>query len=307
MALASWDVVVCVIFYSMSSSILLILNKAAVQRIAAPSSILFCQLAATTIFVELLARSGLAEVDAWCWDKVKPYIIVALTFILSLFCNIRILEHTNVDTFITARSFTPIIVAISDVLFLQRELPSMRSALALFGICLGVTGYFHLDNSLNQPAFAWILGYLSVFTFDQIFIKWICDTIPMTSWGRVLYTNALAAVPALAWALYFEGSVILGVVWDSTAVSVLLLSCACGISLSFFGYRLRSLVSATSFTVVGVTCKLLSIVINTVVWDRHSSKSGLLFLIFAVLSSTFFEQSPKREAQSEKQKVASCA
>lgn len=36
--------------------------------------------------------------------------------------------------------------------------------------------------------------------------------------------------------------------------------------------------SATAFTVLGNACKILSVLINVVIWDKHASPSGLLFL-----------------------------
>ena len=117
----------------------------------------------------------------------------------------------------------------------------------------------------------------------QVYIKYVCDTVAMTSWGRVYYTNLLSCLPVLALAFAFqEIDTITGkdqsFTWDSTAIGILLLSCAIGIAMSYSAFLLRALVSATSFTVVGIMCKIATVIINCTIWDKHASFMGLTAL-----------------------------
>ena len=87
-------------------------------------------------------------------------------------------------------------------------------------------------------------------TFDQLYIKFICDNVPMSAWGRVKYSNTLAVVPAIVLgAVFREYGALKGYVLSSHAFAVLLLSCACGIALSYSAFHLRAQISATAFTV----------------------------------------------------------
>ena len=87
-------------------------------------------------------------------------------------------------------------------------------------------------------------------TFDQCYIKHVCDTVPMTSWGRVSYSNTLAIVPAiLLGAIFREYGALRGYVMSRHAFVVVLLSCICGVAMSFSAFYLRAQISATAFTV----------------------------------------------------------
>lgn len=59
--------------------------------------------------------------------------------------------------------------------------------------------------------------------------------------------------------------------WAFTIVTV---SCLFGLGISFFGFSTRRMVSATAFTVLGCTNKLLTLLVNTLVWSHHASWMG---------------------------------
>ena len=52
--------------------------------------------------------------------------------------------------------------------------------------------------------------------------------------------------------------------------------------------------SAASFTVVGNTCKILTIVINVSLWDKHASSFGIICLLFCLGAAYFYKQAPMR-------------
>merc|ERR1739845_231634 len=97
----------------------------------------------------------------------------------------------------------------------------------------------------------------------------------MGTWTRVYYNNALG-LPLAAVACFAEGGepAFLREEWSLGAVAALLLSCVVGIAISYAGFNLRNMVSATSFTVVGVVCKLATVMINDVIWTNHANFMG---------------------------------
>ena len=50
--------------------------------------------------------------------------------------------------------------------------------------------------------------------------------------------------------------------WDSQMVLPLLLSCVVGVCMSHSAYLLRDAVSATLFTIVGILCKILTVIVS---------------------------------------------
>ena len=77
-------------------------------------------------------------------------------------------------------------------------------------------------------------------------------------------------------------------------MGVLGLSCAIGVCMSYSAFLLRANVSATMFTVVGIMCKIGTVVINQVIWDKHASANGLAALLVCLLAGTFYKQAPLR-------------
>jgi hypothetical protein len=54
------------------------------------------------------------------------------------------------------------------------------------------------------------------------------------------------------------------------------------------------MVSATSFTLVGVVNKFITVLLNVVLWDKHSSAFGILAVCGCLIAGVFYEQAPLR-------------
>jgi hypothetical protein len=70
------------------------------------------------------------------------------------------------------------------------------------------------------------------------------------------------------------------------------------------GYLMRSNVSATAGVVVGVVCKIGSIVLNLLIWSNHASPIQLFFLALGLAGGSLFQQAPLREKQQPKLPLA---
>lgn len=55
------------------------------------------------------------------------------------------------------------------------------------------------------------------------------------------------------------------------------------------------MVSATTYTLVGVVNKFLTVLLNTVLWDKHSSPFGIFAVCICLLAGTLYQQAPRRE------------
>ena len=81
-----------------------------------------------------------------------------------------------------------------------------------------------------------------------------------------------------------------------TALFWLLFSCAIGIGISWAGFWCQSLVSATTYTVVGVMNKMLTVTVNVLVWDKHASSTGIGALCLCLLGGSLYQQAPLRDS-----------
>jgi hypothetical protein len=63
----------------------------------------------------------------------------------------------------------------------------------------------------------------------------------------------------------------------------------------YTGWLCRGMISATSFTLVGVVNKFVTVLLNVVVWDKHSTTGGLAAVCVCLLAGSFYQQAPRRD------------
>jgi solute carrier family 35 len=55
------------------------------------------------------------------------------------------------------------------------------------------------------------------------------------------------------------------------------------------------MVSATTFTLVGVVNKFLTVLLNVVIWEKHSSTLGLCAVCICLIAGSAYQQAPRRD------------
>merc|ERR1719238_1350117 len=86
-----------------------------------------------------------------------------------------------------------------------------------------------------------------------------------------------------------------GAQWTPGSIALLTLSCAVGVAISYLGWRARSLVTATCYTVLGVANKMLTVLANAMVWDQRASLTGIMFLCVCLVVAAGYKQAPLAE------------
>jgi len=198
---ASVSTAAWILLYMGVSSMMLIVNKLAIHFLKAPSTILLCQLGSTAVAVKFCSVLGIIALDPITKRHLKPFSIVALAFVGTIFCNMKTLQYANVETFIVFRACTPLALCVLDYIFLGRHLPNGRSILCLLGLIGGAIGYVLFDKSFEVKGYFWVCIWFLVFLFDMVFLKHAADNIKVKSnWTRVFYSNFLPCFP-----LFFVG------------------------------------------------------------------------------------------------------
>ncbi|CAA7042527.1 unnamed protein product [Microthlaspi erraticum] len=293
--------------YCISASLLSIINKWAIMKFPYPGALTAMQYFTSAAGVLLCAQTKLIEHDPLNLATMWRFLPAAMIFYLSLFTNSELLLHANVDTFIVFRSAVPIFVAIGETIFLHQPWPSMKTWGSLATIFGGSLLYVFTDYQFTIAAYSWALAYLVSMTIDFVYIKHVVMTIGLNTWGLVLYNNleALLLFP-LELLIMGELKKIKHEITDETdwySFQVLLpvgLSCLFGLAISFFGFSCRRAISATGFTVLGIVNKLLTVVINLIVWDKHSTFVGTLGLLICMFGGVMYQQSTVKKPQEEK-------
>ena len=75
---------------------------------------------------------------------------------------------------------------------------------------------------------------------------------------------------------------------------MLVLSCIVGAGISYTGWWCRSLTTATTYTTLGVLCKLGTVLLNLVLWDSHASAPGLAALSVCLFAGSLYTEAPPR-------------
>lgn len=280
--------------YMACSSLMLIGNKLAVHFMHAPSFILWAQLATSASVVWLLGVVGIISVNPLSMKMIKAFGPVAAVFVGTIYANMKTLQYANVETFIVFRASTPIAISACDYLFLGRELPSRRSVASLLALLLGAAGYMSSDASFEVTGYFWVVVWYFIFVFNQVYIKYVVDNVKMTNWGRVYYSNFLAAIPLVPMGLF--NNEVAEIEWTTKSEAALVFSCILGIAMSYFAFLARKEVSATYFSILGNVCKFITIIINFLIWDKHATAEGLGCLTMCLVAAYFYEQAPMRGA-----------
>ena len=175
-----------VVGYATCSSIMLVVNKLCVHFLPAPSFVLLAQVTSSWVAVRLAGAVGAVEVDALEWGKLRAFLPVAGAFLACIFANIKTLQYANVETFIVFRASTPLVISVAEWVLMGRELPSLRSAVALLSLVGGAVAYVFTDAHFAVRGYVWVGVWYLIFCFDQLYIKHAVDTVSMRSnWGRV--------------------------------------------------------------------------------------------------------------------------
>ncbi|CAN8240173.1 unnamed protein product [Cochlearia groenlandica] len=294
--------------YCVSASLLSIINKWAITKFPYPGALTAMQYFTSALGVLICAQTKLIEHDSLNFLTMWRFLPAAMIFYLSLFTNSELLLHANVDTFIVFRSAVPIFVAVGETLFLNQPWPKFKTWGSLATIFGGSLIYVLTDYQFTVAAYSWALAYLVSMTIDFVYIKHVVMTIGLNTWGLVLYNNleALLLFP-LELLIMGELKKIKHEITDESdwySFQVVLpvgLSCLFGLAISFFGFSCRRAISATGFTVLGIVNKLLTVVINLIVWDKHSTFVGTLGLLVCMFGGVMYQQSTIKKPNVEQE------
>jgi drug/metabolite transporter (DMT)-like permease len=256
-----YETLLSIVTYSVCSGTLILLNKLTLYHLPYPSLVVSFQILSTLCFIYTGKYVGFIPVDEIKWKFVVPYIYYILAFALGVYCNMKSLSMSNVETVIVFRALSPCIVAFLDVMFLGREYPSRTSWLAILLIVVGAYGYASYDEKFQTQgwhAYVWPFLYLCMISFEMAYGKRLIRSVDMkTKSGPVLYTNLLGLAPMLVFAMvgrefqHLHADRTEGKRLTGPAVTFLLLGCIAGTAIGYSGWWCRDKVSATSYTLIG--------------------------------------------------------
>ena len=165
------EVIFSILSYSFCSGSLVLLNKLTLHYLPLPSLVVVVQLVACVAMIYTAEFLNYVTVDRIQWNFVKPYLLYTFFFSTGVYCNMRSLNVSNVETVIVFRALSPCIVAFLDALFLGREWPSQRSWMGLITLVVGAYGYASFDEKFQtqgMSAYYWPSLYTIVIALEMV-------------------------------------------------------------------------------------------------------------------------------------------
>lgn len=306
---ASVTVIKAVLLYSLCSSTLLVANKLTTDENKNTVFIMLVQLATSVLFVVAGNLGGaIALKDGFNVQMVKYYSVYCLTFVGGIYANMRAVRITDVETVVVFRCCTPLVVATLGTLLLSEKFPPPRSLLALCGIIVGAV-LFVATNSESHlrdaTTYKWPAIYTVVISFNMLYGKFVMKkmvALKSPVWGAVLYSNGLAlplvaflgALPTKTASGGWDGpgdltpNALRALSWSVPSLTSLTVSSILGVAIAYAGFNCRNVLSATSFTLVGVMNKLVSVLLSMVIYKK-ASVPGVVSILICILAGTAYK------------------
>jgi len=295
----NYHVSITIAGYTCCSSLLLIVNKHVLQVFSAPALLLVvqCVFAVSLLwFSRSTYISGEPQTVLHASEK-KTFYVVVLAFTVTLFSSMKSLQYSNVDTIVCLRMTMPLWLSVLDYMFLNRELPSFRSKCALIGVACSFSLFFLSSKPLDSTAMVWLFIWYTSLLFETIFVKHVVSSSKLDNASLSFYQN-LFSIPSFICVAVFIGDIrkLRETSWNVQDLIILFVSCFLGLGMSYLSFSLRRQISATSFSMVGNGCKLFTILMNFLIWDKHASSMGTYSVFLAIIFGVFYEQAPVRRS-----------
>lgn len=303
--------------YAFFSSTMMIFNKGALGVFPFPLQLTSMQYAVSAGVVYILAHAKVLEAEPLRWGTIRKFWFVSAVFTLAIFSNTRVLHVASVETVIVFRTTVALLTAVGDWIWLGKELPGAQSWGALLSIVAGAAGYSYAEGAqLTTDSMVWGVVYVLVLAFEMLYVKHVVTEVKMSTWTRVYYNNMislafnmpliissqLSVQPLVAHSS--AGPIVSAVAvpavqnlvapWSSV-ISLVALSSLGGLGISYAGFGFRSLVSATTFTLAGIMCKIATVLMSQLFFENKASMQGVACLGLCVAGATVYKPSPDRK------------
>ena len=286
--------------YALCSSMLLVINKLAVRHFPVHNVVGAVQLAFTALFVEVARQLGYAKVERFSMERIRPFFVYNAAFAGGIYTNMKAVDHVSVGAVIAAKSCLPIFVCFVEHPVLGRQLPNTRSCFALAGVLVTAILYALYDRTLQVKGVTglfWLFAWFCLLAFQMVYGKFITEAhSSMSNWENVLYNN-LFGMPWMF--LFFIMSrepyyLIHHLSITNMALLWVSLSCVVAVGISYTGWLARSCVSASTYSLVGVLNKIVTVAANGFIYPGETGTVGILALLCCIVFGVFYEDPPKQ-------------
>jgi len=293
--------------HALSASLLLVVNKWALQALPYVWVLTTMQFVPAVVMVGLAGFLGLVELEMLRMRKLMAFFPAAGMFFITMTAGNAVVKHSNVDTFIVMRALVPIPAALLETIALGEPWPRPQSWAGLATLVFGSMCFANANRGIAIQSASWVCLFLVMMPVDAVLIKHLINTTGLPPWGLVLYQNFIAGSLGLVCTFVFELNSAAARADFAERLTVggrgvwlpVVLSCFLGISVSFFQMKVRRIVSSTAFMVLGVSNKFLALLINQLTMATNSSFVSIASVLISISGAVCFQQTVKGKGISQ--------
>ena len=244
------------IAYCLSGTLLTLSNKTVMMQFPYPTTTVAIQNAVAVLLLVVGAAVCPALIDkppALQSTVVKRWLPLVILFVVMLSSSLKALMHVSAVTLIVIRNLTSLSVAVLDFVARGTRISS-KSALSLAGMLVGAVLYGLHDIAFSPAGYAWLILNILATTSYQVYAKSLVSLENIKHMGPTgfAYLNNLLSLPVLILISVASGewtAAARDLSTQSAAYAGLLVTGLLGFCLSVTGFKLNTLISATSMMV----------------------------------------------------------
>jgi len=261
--------------YCLASSSMTILNKAAIKAFNFPYWLCtfqnFATLLVLAVIVNLVPKGhkifGLRV--QYSNQVLFTWTPAALLFCLMLVSAMSAMQTMSVTTVLVARSLTPLVTLILESRVLSVK-ASVRIWFSLGTILVGSVFYCMAEMEGSTVGYIWLGVNLLAAAAYHVYVKKVINDLNMSTMDMVLYNNAMSIPLLIAAGVIADNTRDLpygftsmdGLAWLWVSLSLITAS-----FISFTGFGMQAVISATSSTVVNHINKVASFIVAHVIFE----------------------------------------
>eukprot|EP00038_Savillea_parva_P011349 m.196915 g.196915 ORF g.196915 m.196915 type:complete len:331 (+) comp19935_c0_seq1:110-1102(+) len=308
-------IAMAIVAYSLCSSMMVVANKLAINAVQISAVVTQTQFVFATVVVLLAGLTG-ENIGPFSFEILKGYFIYIMAFAGGIYANMQGLKKLSPETTTVIRACLPLIVLVIECTFMGRSLPSFKSLAALGGVITGATAYFYVTGGEvkqnEMSTYLWVLAWYLLLAFQMTYGKMLVKGYTLSRSGQVLYQNAISIPVILAL------GVVVGDYDDLDRLSMsgldiqldgesrpyallwLVISSVIGVGIGYTAWACRTLVTPTSFTLVGVVNKVLTILVSITFINPNATVYSVMALAMCIGCGMLYQPPPLRADEKKK-------
>ena len=294
---ASRETVLAAAAWSLCSVGMTLVNKLAVTATRAPMGVVLIQMATTAAAAALTCNVHLG--DGWQrWALTVPAL-----FVIMMLTSMVALKYVSVGTFVVVRNLGPLFTLLFEVAVHRPDALhcDARTLGSLVTVVAGVVLYEWNDLQFSGLGVMFLLLNLLFACTERLVQRHLLavSAVDVSKPGLMLLNNGIG-LPLTVVAAGFvkhEYARTLHALAKPRQLLLVLLSALVGIGISYTGLWLQKLVTATSFMVLGASCKIALMVVGIAFLHDARSPLAILGALLSLGGCVLYATRPKPPEQ----------